>query len=148
MRVGSLALAATELFGFPADGAEEGVLRLVEGGDGGDVVAARAGEFFLGDQVFENAADGLGTAFAGKLRGLFGGIERGAEGAELGGERAGAGVEFDDLAADGVARLFELEFAAMKAGFAAADAAAVEKTAGADAPTEADAVVVGVVETA
>ncbi len=131
-----------------AEGAEEGVLGLVEGGDGGDVIAAGAGEFFFGEQVFEDAADGLGAALAGELRGFFGGIEGGAERGELGGEGGGAGGEFDDLAADGVAGLFELEFAAAEAGFAAADAAAVEESTGADAPTEADAVVVGIIETA
>ena len=123
---GSLALAATGLFGIAAEGAEEGVLGLVEGGDGGDIVAPGAGEFFFGEQVFEDAADGLGAALAGELRGFFGGIEGGAERGELGGEGGGAGGEFNDLAANGVAGLLEFEFAAAEAGFAAADAALVE----------------------
>ena len=124
------------------------MLRLVERGDGGDVVAAGAGEFFLGDQIFEDAADGLGAAVAREFGRLGRGVQGGAERGELGGEGGGAGVEFDDLAADGVAGLLELEFAAAETGLAAADAAAVEEAAGADAPAEADAVVVGGIETA
>ena len=124
------------------------MLRLVEGGDGGDVVAAGAGEFFLGDQIFEDTTDGLGAAFAGDLGGFCRGVEGGAERGELRGERLGAGVKLDDLAANGVAGLFEFEFAPTEPGFAAADAAAVEEATGTDAPAEADAVVVGGVETA
>ena len=90
------------------------MLRLVEGGDGGDVVAAGAGEFFLGDQIFEDTTDGLGAAFAGDLGGFCRGVEGGAERGELRGERLGAGVKLDDLAANSVAGLFEFEFAPQK----------------------------------
>lgn len=69
-----------------AEGAEEGVLRLVEGGDGGDVVAPGAGEFFFGDQVFEDTADGLRAACAREFGGFGRGVEGGAERGELRGE--------------------------------------------------------------
>lgn len=69
-----------------AEGAEEGVLRLVERGDGGDVVATGAGEFLLGDQVLEDPADGLGAAVAREFGGFGRGVEGGAERGELRGE--------------------------------------------------------------
>ena len=62
------------------------MLRLVERGDGGDVVATGAGEFLLGDQVLEDTADGLGAAVAREFGGFGRGVEGGAERGELRGE--------------------------------------------------------------
>ena len=62
------------------------MLRLVERGDGGDIVAAGAGEFFFGDQIFEDAADGLRAAVAREFGGFGRGVEGGAERGELRGE--------------------------------------------------------------
>lgn len=69
------------------DSTQEVVLGLIELGDGRDVVPASPGEFFFGDEVFEDATDGLRAAFAGELRGLLRRVHRGAERGELAGER-------------------------------------------------------------
>ena len=59
---------------FP-DGALECVLGFIEVGHGDDAALAGAGEFFAGEEVFEDDADLAGLALLGELGHFFGGFD-------------------------------------------------------------------------